>query len=230
MSKQTDFEKIKKLWKSYAVTSQTKEKMEGMTFFMSEKELKKFLKGAADSRKMIERLGLPPLRDTEEIKKTLACVKEGNSFTPHQLECVENMLATVQLLKDYLRWGKLYDNPLAVYGERLKVLEELREEICRQIKDGRIDDYASIELLRIRKNLRRCGKKPEKSEEPEKLSLYKDSEREETDRILRELTGMVAESEEAMYTNIAVIEELDFLFSKGRLSMGIDADETTELG
>lgn len=225
MSKQTDFEKIKKLWKSYAVTSQTKEKIEGTTFFLSERELKKFLKGAADSRKMIERLGLPPLRDTVEIKKTLACVKEGNSFTPHQLESVENMLATVQLLKDYLRWGKLYDNPLAVYGERLKVLEELREEICRQIKDGRIDDYASVELLRIRKDMRRCGKKPEKSEQQEEqaeLQLYKDSEREETERILRELTEMVAESEEAMYTNIAVIEELDFLFSKGRLSMGID--------
>lgn len=227
MSKQTDFDKIKKLWKSYAVTSHTREKIEETTLFMSERELKKFLKDAADSRKMIERLGLPPLRDTAEIKKTLACVKEGNRFTPHQLECVENMLATVQLLKDYLRWGKLYDNPLAVYGERLKALEELREEICRQIKDGRIDDYASIELLRIRKNMKRCGKKPEKQAE---LQLYKDDEREETDRILGELTDMAAESEEAMYTNIAVIEELDFLFSKGRLSMGIDADETTELG
>lgn len=227
MRKQIGLDKIKELWKNFAVTNQTKEKIEETPLFLSEKELKKFLKGAADSRKMIEKLGLPSLRNTAEIKKIIAHVKEGNSLNPHELEIIENMLATVQLLKDYLRWGKLYDNPLAVCGEKLKVLEELREEICRQIKDGKIDDYASIELLRIRKSMRKCGRKPERQEE---LRLYKDNEREEINRILRELTDMTAESEEAIYTNIAVIEELDFLFSKGRLSIAMDAGERSEFG
>lgn len=218
MKKQIEFDNIRELWKSYAVTDRTREKMNEAAFPLSEKELKKFLRDAADSKKMIEKLGLPPLRNTAEIKKIIANVKEGNSLTPRQLECVENVLATVRLLKDYLRWGKLYDNPLALCGERLDALEELREEICRQIKDGRIDDYASMELLRIRKIMKVCGRKPEKQRE---LQLCKNDEREETDRILRELTDMVAESEETIYTNISVIEELDLLFTKGRLSIAV---------
>lgn len=221
------FDKIKELWKSCAVTDQAREKIEETIYSLSERELKKFLKDAADSKKMMERLGPPPLRNTAEIKEILVIVKKGNCLTPRQLERVETVLATVRLLKDYLRWGKLYDNPLAFCGERLKALEELREEICRQIKDGKIDDYASIELLQIRKNIAGCRRKTEKQEE---LQRYKDNEREETDRILRELTDMVAEAEEAMDTNIAVIEELDFLFSKGRLSIDMDTDETSEFG
>lgn len=59
----------------------------------------------------------------------------------------------------------------------------------------------------------------------EELQCLKISEENEIYRILYTLTAMVAESEEAMKENIRMIEKLDFILSKGKLSIDMDAVE-----
>ena len=77
-------------------------------------------------------------------------------MTPYQLERIEKVLVAVRRLKDYLDRGKQYENPLAYYEENLDAVETLREEICRQIRNGAVDDYASKELKQIRGDIVRC--------------------------------------------------------------------------
>lgn len=59
----------------------------------------------------------------------------------------------------------------------------------------------------------------------EKLQVLKISEDNEVYRILYTLTGMVAESASIMEANIVMVEKLDFIFSKGKLSIDFDASE-----
>lgn len=57
----------------------------------------------------------------------------------------------------------------------------------------------------------------------EELQLLKIDEENEVHRILYTLTAMVADGAEAMAENIRVMEKLDFIFSKGKLSLDMGA-------
>lgn len=159
----------------------------------------------------------------------------------------------------------------------------MREEICRQIRNGAVDDYASKELAQLRRQIERCEEQmkqkaeqimradkaymadqyctfrngrlcvPVKKEyklkvsgsvidksatgstlfiEPtgvaryyEELQQLKIGEENEVYRILYTLTAMVASVSPVMGENISMLERLDFIFSKGKLSIDLGATE-----
>ena len=283
IEKQIEFDKIKDIWTALAVTDQAKENIRNTTFYLSERELRKQLRDTTDSRRLIEKLGTPPLQNVEEAKEILMIAEKGDCLTPYQLERVERVLAAIERMKRYLEKGKEDDNPLAYYGENLDAVEELREEIGRQIRGGEVDDYASRELSQIRIRMAGCEEQmkqkaeqimrsqkecmadlycttrngricvPVKKEykfrisgtvvdksasgstlfiEPtvaaryyEELQQLKISEENEVYRILYTLTAMLGASAEAMKENIRVMEVLDFILSKGKLSIDLQATE-----
>lgn len=283
IEKQIEFDKIKELWMELAVTERAKDKIKEVSFYLSEGELRKQLRDTTNSRKLIEKLGTPPLQNVAEVKDCLIMAQKGECLTPYQLERVERVLAAIRRLKDYLGRGKIYENPLAYYEENLDVEEELREEICRQIRGEEVDDYASKELSQIRSQIVKCEEQmkqkaeqiicsnkaymadsyctyrngrlciPVKKEyklkiagsvidrsatgstlfiEPTSIARYyeelqqlKISEENEVYRILYTLTAMVAASSNAINESILMIEKLDFIFSKGKLSIDLDAVE-----
>lgn len=59
----------------------------------------------------------------------------------------------------------------------------------------------------------------------DELSLLRINEENEVYRILYTLTAMVAEAADSMNENMRMIEKLDYIFSKGKLSMELDASE-----
>lgn len=283
IEKQIEFDKIKELWKNLCVTDKAKEQIDKKSFYLSERELRKQLKDTTDSRTMLEKLGMPPLPNVEEIKEILMAAEKGDCLTPFQLERVEKMLAAVRRLRDYLKRGKIYENAIAYYDENLDAAEDLREEISRQIRGEEVDDYASKELFQIRNQIVKCEEQmkqkaeqilrshkeymadnyctlrngrlclPVKKEyklkingsvidksatgntlfiEPvsisryyEEIQLHNISEENEVYRILYTLTAMTADRSEVLRNNINMIEKLDFIFSKGKLSMDLDGVE-----
>ncbi len=283
IEKQIEFDKIKEAWEALAVTDFAKEMIAEVSCYLVEEELRKHLRDTTNSRLLMEKLGTPPLQNVAEAKEILTIAEKGDCLTPYQLERIEKVLVAVRRLKDYLDRGKQYENPLAYYEENLDAVETLREEICRQIRNGAVDDYASKELKQIRGDIVRCQDQmkqkaeqlmrtnkeymadsycttrngricvPVKKEykfkisgtvvdksatgntffiEPvsvakyyEELQLLCISEENEVYRILYTLTAMVAESISQMNENIRIMEKLDFIFSKGKLSLDMDAVE-----
>ncbi len=283
IEKQIEFDKIKEAWEALAVTDFAKEMIAEVSCYLVEEELRKHLRDTTNSRLLMEKLGTPPLQNVAEAKEILTIAEKGDCLTPYQLERIEKVLVAVRRLKDYLDRGKQYENPLAYYEENLDAVETLREEICRQIRNGAVDDYASKELKQIRGDIVRCQEQmkqkaeqlmrtnkecmadsycttrngricvPVKKEykfkisgtvvdksatgntffiEPvsvakyyEELQLLCISEENEVYRILYTLTAMVAESISQMNENIRIMEKLDFIFSKGKLSLDMDAVE-----
>ena len=153
IEKQIEFDKIKELWKGLAFTERARERIKNTTFFLSESDLRRELRDTTDSRELIEKLGTPPLQEVSEIKNIILIAQKGDCLTPHQLEQVETALAAIKRLKSYLEKGKAYHNSLAYYEENLYEIHELREEICRQIRGGMVDDLASRELGQIRRQM-----------------------------------------------------------------------------
>ncbi len=283
LDKIIEFDKVKEMWQALAVTEQAKQKIEGAGSISTELVLRKELKDTTNARELIEKLGTPPLQNVTEIKDVMEIAKKGDCLTPYQLEKVGMILTAVRRLKDYLDRGKMFENPLAYYEENFDCMDELREEIARQIRSERVDDYASKELSQLRmqiakktedmkqkaeqimrsnkdamadsfstyRNGRLClpikkeykhripGSVIDKSAtgstffvEPvgvsniyEEIDLLRISEENEVYRILYTLTAMVAEAEYIMEENIRMMEKLDYIFSKGKLSIDMHACE-----
>ena len=283
IEKQIEFDKIKNRWCEFAVTDAARERIAESSLIYSETELRKDLRDTTDARELIEKLGLPPLQNISEVKEVLAVAVRGDCLSAYQLERVEAVLAAVKRLKGYLERGKVYQNSIAYYEENLDPVEELREEISRQIRNGGVDDYASRELSQIRmrmqqtedqmkqkaeqimrthkdcmadsfytvRNGRVCvpvkkecklkiaGSVIDKSAtgstffmEPagvaklsEELYLLKLDEENEVYRILYTLSAMVMASAEVILEDLTMIEKLDYLFSKGKLSLDMGAAE-----
>ena len=283
IEKQIEFDKIKEKWADLAVTGQAKEIINNMAFCLSESDLRRQLKDTTDSRDLIEKLGTPPLPDVKEIKEIVVAAVRGECLPPYQLERTEKVLVAIKRLKDYLGRGKIYGNHLAYYDENLETCDSLREEISNKIRGGAVDDYASKNLLQLRKQIAkteeqmklkatqimRKGKEymsdsystlrngrlcvPVKKEcklkvpgtvidksatgntffiEPlsiakyyEELQLIRVNEENEVYQVLYTLTSMVAGAADIINANIEVIEKLDFIFSKGKLSIDLDAAE-----
>ncbi len=281
--KQIEFDKIKNIWAELAVTGYAKECIESADIILDERELRKAISDTTNSREMIEKLGNPPVQNVTEIREILVIAEKGDCLTPYQLERVEKVLTAVDRLIDYLRRGKQFDNPLAYYDENLNPLDELKNEIVRQIRNEMVEDRATKELFDIRnrililedtmkqkaeqiirsnkecmadsyytmRNGRVCvpvkkeykfkipGSVIDKSAtgntlfiEPlgvakcfEELQLMRIEEDNEVHRILYILSAMVADCIPKIEENIKMIEKMDFVFSKGKLSLDLDCRE-----
>ena len=75
IEKQIEFDKIKENWKNLAVTEWAKEKISGLSFCLDERELRKQLNDTTKSRKLIEKLGTPPLQSLTEVKEIMMIAK-----------------------------------------------------------------------------------------------------------------------------------------------------------
>lgn len=278
-----EFDKIKELWKTLALTESAKEEIKNTQPCMSESELLKRQRETSEARMMMEKGGNPPLVSLTGIREYLAAAEKGVCLSPGQLEETGIALVAVMRLKNYLERCQQFEIPLAYYAENLDALEELKEQIHLQIRSGRVDDGASRLLKSLRSDIERLKERmrekadavmrankacmsdsfstvrnghiciPVKKEykfkidgsvidrsatgstlfiEPSAVAKYAeelqilqiDAENEER-RILYTLTAMLAEQAETMRQNMKVMEKLDYIFSKGKLSMEYDGVE-----
>lgn len=267
--------------KDYAFSESARKQIDQMQPLLSELELKKYLDDTSQARKMTELYGTPPLPAMDRIDEYIKKAAREALLLPEELEELCLFLNSVSRLKVYLEKGEEQQISLAFYNRNLEALDELKEEIRRCIRNGKIDDYASPYLKDIRKQIvlltEKIGEKAEKAlranqaylsdsfvvrrngrycipvrkkcrnmvsgsvveksstgstifmepgsvaELREELELYQIEQDSEERRILYSLMNMTAEHEEGLKENIRVIEKLDFMFAKGRLSLDMDA-------
>lgn len=278
-----EFDKVKERWSDLALTAQAKCRIAEITPFLSEVDLRAALRETSEGKAMMETCGMPPLVSLEDLAEILLAAEKGAALNPEQLEQVEKALVAVRRIRDYLGGGRQHQISLAYYDENLELLSELKEAIHTQIRNGRVDDYASKLLASLRSDINRMQERmkekaesvirahkdcmsdsfctfrngrlcvPVKKEykfkiagsiidksatgstlfiEPASVSRYyeelwqlKLDEENEERRILYTLSGMVADEVEVMRQNIKTMEKLDFVFSKAKLSMELDAAE-----
>lgn len=278
-----EFDKIKEIWSDFALTESAKKKIKEEVPELSESRLLTKLRETTQARLLIEKGGNPPLVSLAGIGEYLGIAQKGDCLSCTQLEETGQALVAVMRLKNYLSRGKQYDIPLAYYEENLNDLEEVKDIIQMQIRNGRVDDMASKLLETLRRDMERTKERmkekaeavmrankecmsdsfstvrnghlciPVKKEykfkisgtvidksstgntlfmEPSAVTKYHEElqslmidEENEERRILYELTVMVADNSEIIEEDMRVMEKLDYIFSKGKLSLQYDGTE-----
>lgn len=276
-----EFDRIQAMLNEYVCTEGARQAIQAMAPILDEIKLTAALRETREAEILMENLGTPPMTAMDGIEEMTELAAIGGCLTAEQLENVGVSLTGVRRLKSYLERGKAYDLSLPYYNENLDAMDDLREEIVRTIRGGRIDDYASKLLKSLRSDIEltenkmrekadavmranksamsdsfsvmRSGhlcvpvKKADKFKIPgsviaqsasggtlfiepvavakfsEELQYLRLDEENEERRILYELTGILAEAHDTMLQNIRMIERLDFMFAKGRLSMAMEA-------
>ncbi len=278
-----EFDKIKEIWKEFALTEAAKAWIGEAEPLLSETEVLGRLRETTEARGMMEKLGQPPLSALTGLREWLHLAQIGSCLTPEQLEGVAAALSAVARMKQYLEQGKKLEFSLAYYEENLFPVPQIREEVHIRIRNGQVDDSASRVLracrMSMEKEERAMREKadaalrahkalmadsfstvknghiciPVKAQyknripgnvigqsatgstvflEPaaaarhfETLQLLELEEDNEVRRILYELTDLVCRYRETLEQNIRMMEKLDFIFSRGKLSFHYEGVE-----
>ena len=278
-----ELDKVKEIWKSYALNDSVKKQIEVLVPYLSESELKTKIRETSESRALIEKCGRPPLASLGGIEELLNAAKRGECLFIEELLKIESALITIDRMKAYLCNGQNFQISLAYYAENIVTLNELRESIAVTIVNEAVSDNASKYLKDLRYSIAVAEDKmkekadaamrsnksfmadnfstirnghiciPVKKEyknkvagsvmdqsstgatvfiEPagcakyyEELQSLRFEEENEVRRILYELTVQVDESADVIKNNIEMLEKLDFVFSKGKLSLELEACE-----
>ncbi len=278
-----EFDKIKEKWSELALTAWAKERIRDTIPYLSENELRARLRETSEARVLIEKNGNPPLVSLNGIRECIQVAMKGDCLSIAQIEEIEKALVAVMRLKNYLNRSKQWDISLSYHDENLDCLEDLKETINLQIRNGGIDDNASKELKSLRNEIEQKernirlkadafirGNKdiladsfstwrnghlciPIKKEykykvkgsvidqsstgstlfmEPitvgkqnEELQILRLCAENEERRILYSLSAMIADNAENLEQDIRTIEKLDYIFSKGKLSLEYGGSE-----
>ena len=280
-----EFDQIKQKWLELALTDRAKQEIQNTVPCLSESALAAKQRETSEAKELLEKNGNPPLVSLDGIRDCIQMAVKGDCLSISRLEDLEKALVAVMRLKHYLNRSKQWELSLAYYEENLDCLDDLKEAIHQQIRNGRIDDNASNDLKSFRMEIEQNEKSmrekadavirankdrlsdhfstlrnghiciPVKKEckhkikgsvidqsatgstlfiEPasvgkyyEALQLLRICEENEERRILYSLSAMTADYAEILEQNIRMIEKLDFIFSKGKLSLEYGGTEPT---
>ena len=154
-----EFDKIIETLAEYAASGQAKEIIRNLVPFISESELRKNLSDTTQARQMLDSIGTPPAASMENMEELLGKAVRYDLLMPEELEQVGMFLTAVKRMKEYLERGKAYRISLAYYEENLILSEEIREELMRCVRHGKIDDQASAALRDMRRDIQRLEEK-----------------------------------------------------------------------
>lgn len=278
-----EFSKIKEKLAECCCTEAARTRARALEPFLSESDVLTQLRETSEARVLLEKGGNPPITEMQDMAEYVTIAKQGGCLTAEQLEQTAAVLTGVSRLQGYLQKMKQHQVGLAYYDENLDPLDDIREEIQHQIRNGKVDDYATKTLRSLREEMERTEQKmrekadnilrvnkecmsdsfstfrnghlcvPVKKDykfkingsvidksstgntlfiEPtavakyfETLQLLKIDEENEVLRILYSLTGLLADTAEIMEQNRLMVEKLDYIFAKGKISIEYDGVE-----
>ena len=147
------FTEILKQLEEYANSPMAKERIRALSPYLEEGELRRQMRDTTQARQMLDLLGNPPLPMMEQAEHLLEKAVLGELLLAEEMEEIGLFLTAVGRMQSYLERGREHRIPAAYYSDNLMPLTELREEIQRSIRGGRIDDHASGTLRDIRREL-----------------------------------------------------------------------------
>lgn len=161
-----------------AVTAAAKTAALSLKPYLQEIRLRRELSETAQAKEMIEIFSAPPMPAMERIEEFINRADTGELLSAEEIESIGSFLTSTGRMISYLERGCERQISLAFYRENLHPQKELKDEIQRCIRNGRVDDAASPALRDIRR----------------KCILLEEKIREKAESILRSQKSCMAES------------------------------------
>ncbi|WNB92150.1 endonuclease MutS2 [Bacillus sp. NEB1478] len=148
-----EYNKIKELLNNYAINHITKETIEKLEPSTHLSVIENWLKETSEARNILEKSSSIPIANLNGLEQVLKIPQKGLNLTPEQLSLIYGLLENVYRMQRFMN-DKAYLAPAIVnYAYSMFDLNDLKDEISRCIRNGKVDDHASKALLKIRKKI-----------------------------------------------------------------------------
>ncbi|MGG3926250.1 endonuclease MutS2 [Metabacillus fastidiosus] len=157
MNKQTievlQFTDVKEEIASYTVSEMAKKEILSLHPTTNKKQIEAWMNEVDEAGKILEITSSVPIHGLKGIERLLKSFNKGVVLNAAQLIELYDLLVCMDKIKRFMK-DKEYNAPIiTTYAASFHNLDKLAEEIIRSIRNGKIDDYASKELLKIRKQI-----------------------------------------------------------------------------
>ncbi|MBU8919950.1 endonuclease MutS2 [Bacillus sp. FJAT-29953] len=148
-----EFKQIKETIAGFAMTKEGKAKIEGLTPSSNKKQIEAWLDEVTEAVEILEKSASVPVHGLDGMEQMLSNLNKGVVFRPDQLMKLYDFLDSCGKMRRYMKDKEYFAPRVASYVDVIEELPELANEINRCIRNSRVDDYASKELLKIRKQM-----------------------------------------------------------------------------
>lgn len=147
------FNDLKKVIASYAISDMGKDNVLDLMPSLSKRQIEAWLNEVTEAKEILKISSSVPIPSLKGISTVLRNLHKGFVFRLDQLMEVHELLVCVNRLKRFLKDKEYVAPTISMYVYSLYDLQDIADEIIRCIRNGRVDDYASKELLKIRKQI-----------------------------------------------------------------------------
>ena len=148
-----EFQQIKKTIASFALTQEGKEKIECLTPSTNLKQIEAWLDEVSEAVEILKKSASVPVHGLDGMDALLKNMNKGVALRVDQLARLYDFLDCCRKMRKFMKDKEYYAPRVSSYVNGIDELPELASEIIRCIRNGRVDDYASKELLKLRKQI-----------------------------------------------------------------------------
>jgi DNA mismatch repair protein MutS2 len=151
--KQLEFHRIKEEIANYALTDSGKKLVGSLAPSFTKKQIASWLEEVSEAAEIINKSESVPIHALDGVEIILKQMNKGTALRPGQFQKLLLFLDCCSKLKRFMKDKELIAPRVSSYVYSIEDLPGLLEEIQRCIRNGRVDDYATKELLKVRKQI-----------------------------------------------------------------------------
>ncbi|MFB3163179.1 endonuclease MutS2 [Neobacillus sp. 179-J 1A1 HS] len=148
-----EVQQIKQKIAEFALTNEGKEKIYNLAPSTHLKQIEAWLDEVSEAVEILKKSSSVPVHGLGGMEQTLAKLNKGTALRPDQLSKLYDFLDCCGKMRRFMKDKEYLAPRVSSYVDAIEELPDLAEEIIRCIRNGRVDDYASKELLKIRKQI-----------------------------------------------------------------------------
>jgi DNA mismatch repair protein MutS2 len=148
-----EFQRVKEELTNFALTEEGKAELLNMMPSTIKRQIEMRLDEVTEAVRILEKSSSVPIHGLDGVEKVIANLNKGVPLRPDQLSNIHSFLDACNKLKKYMEDKQWLAPRVSAYVYSIDEIPEVADEINRCIRNGRVDDYASKELLRIRKQV-----------------------------------------------------------------------------
>ena len=152
-----EFDKILEKLSDYALSEAAKKRCIALAPAGDMAEALRRLKETSQAKNIIKQTGSPPVAVMSDLEKIMSLLRAEAVLSAEQISKGGAFLISCRRMKDYLKRAEASGEDIAFYGNSIKDLPHLEEEITRSINHGQIEDRASQRLYDLRRSIEKKG-------------------------------------------------------------------------
>ncbi|MED4207227.1 endonuclease MutS2 [Neobacillus mesonae] len=148
-----EFKQIKETIASHALTKEGKAKIGCLTPSSNKRQIEAWLGEVSEAAKILKKSASVPVHGLDGIEQLLASLNKGDALRVDLFTKLYDFIDCCGKMRRFMKDKAFLAPRVSSYIDAIEELPELASEIIRCIRNGRVDDYASKELLKIRKQI-----------------------------------------------------------------------------